>query len=190
MFYLLKAMPEETISAEKKESFVWTKLHRGTVSRLILKAEPQEPSAPETQDRLLSCGMEAVPVSSGEIAGWSPEELHWRVETRFFFNGNSGPVSQWNYGKDTISFRVEIYGSEDAGYGFTLFINNQPVNVDKEITVSLKDGEKTVIEGEIDVSDLEEFSAFAVLSPLVYRQNGWDDSFVSDIGYYSRQKTP
>lgn len=189
-FYLLKALPEETISTEKKNNFVWAEFQRGQVSRMIMEADSQSEVLLESEDRLLDYIVENIPVASSEVAGWTPEELQQQVETRFFFDEKSGAVSKWNFNKSSLSFKVEIYGAEDAQYGLTLFINNQPVNTGEEIAIALENGIKTVIEGQIDVSDLEEFSAFAVLSPKVYRESGWDDSFVSDIGFFSTKEDP
>lgn len=190
IFFLLKALPDETITTEINGDFIWTKLYRGIVSRLIMNADPKPDPAPQGESRLLSCSLNTESVSSSEMNGWSSEDLQQRVDAHFFVNGSSGSFYNWNYSEDTISFRMEIFGAENAKYGLTLFLNNEPLHGEEETIVSLQNGVKTIIESEVDITGLDECSLFAVLSPMVYRENGWDDSIVSDIFYFATFKKP
>lgn len=187
VLFVAKAVAEQTIRDEDKYKFVWSMPLRGPVSRIIMRADGEEIALPESVNRVLTCNISYEDLIASDIAGWSSDEMHTKVEAKLSVNGNSNSLVFRNYGNDTVNIGLELFGAEDACYGLSILVNNEPANIE-EIVVFPQNGQKTLVDVVVNVSDLEEFSVIAVLSPKTYREDGWDDSFVSGFWRFGRQE--
>lgn len=164
-------------------------LRRGVVSRLIFEADSPDVDLIPVTERVLDWTAELQDLTSSEIALWSSEDYQTKVEAIFSVNGKKQFGSVTGYDEPTIHFQLELKGSPDAEYALTVFVNNQPVSVspDNSIYVSTENGQKMVVNMTLDVSDLDgNVSVYAVLSPTVYRTDGWDDNHISDYFFFTR----
>ena len=188
MDFLLVPHPGQSAS-DTSGGLRFLELRRGVVSRLIFEADPLCMEHVSVTERILDWSAELQDLTSSEIALWSSEDYQTRVEAVFSVNGMKQFGTVTDYDEPTIHFRLELRGAPDAEYVLTVFVNNQPVSIspDNTIRVSTENGQKMVVDMTLDVSDLDgNFSVYAVLSPTVYRTDGWDDNHISDYFFFAR----
>lgn len=166
-------------------------LKRGIVSRLVYEADPPEPQAVPVTECVLHWSAQYRDLTSDEIALWSSENYQTMVEAEFSAEDMVAYGTRTGFDGETVNFRLVLKGAPDAEYALTVFVNDQPVTVSPEqiIRTTTENGQKLVVDMVLDVSDLtDHFSVYAMLSPTVYRNEGWDDNFISGYFFFERKE--
>lgn len=129
--------------------------------------------------------MQAFPVRSGlsdvqifqedlkfeDIFDWSETDLEENIEDHFWVNGMIDTGSETVYEvtpESEIHLRYEVYGTPYVDFGLTLFVENQPIEVDEScmIPISIERGKKTVVEATLILPDFDgEAPIYAILAP-------------------------
>lgn len=188
MDFLLVPFPGQS-SSDSTEGMRFLGLKRGVVSRLIYEADPPAMESIPVTERVQDWSAELQDLTSEEISLWSSDNYQTKVEALFSAEGMKDFGTKTDFDADDIRFSLELKGAPDAEYVLTVFVNDQPVSVspDNIIHTSTENGQKLVVNITLDVSDLKDsFSVYAMLSPTVYRSEGWDDNFISDYFFFTR----
>ena len=126
--------------------------------RVIFYETPPELELPEIPDQVLSHSVTYV--DEPKLQQWSPEELQNNHEYRCYINGRSAPVSSFiwpGFDQEPITLSFQIYGSSSVKYTLVCFKNYEPISIDPEdiLYVEVKDGQRTKIDVQIDMSDFD-----------------------------------
>ncbi|WP_312279488.1 hypothetical protein [Oscillibacter sp.] len=132
----------------------------------------KQSTEPVTQDYLDSLfiysGMEDITL----------ETLNKQVFAQQFFDGGGGLISNLKVNADgTLHVTFKIVGYPGSRYRHTFYINHQALSDGKNTSFEtvLTKGNVSVIEADIDLSELEDFNTFYVVSTLCNVQELWED---------------
>ena len=126
--------------------------------RVIFYETPPELELPEVPDQVLSHSVTYV--DEPILQQWSPEELQLNHEYSYYINGGSAPVNSliWpGFDQEPITLSFQIYGSSYVKYTLVCFKDYEPISIDPEdiLYVEVKDGQRTKIDVQIDMSDFD-----------------------------------
>jgi len=113
-------------------------------------------------------GMEAITL----------ETLNKQVFAQQFFDGQGGLISNLKVNADgTLHITFKIAGYPGSRYRHTFYINHQALSDGKNRSFEtvLTKGNVSVIEADIELSELEDFNTFYVVSTLCNVQELWED---------------
>lgn len=150
--------------------------------KVKFQADPPAQELPEPLYPVISCTTEFEDLESWEITDWSTEDLRHKVEWEFTINGIEAGGDLFGYsGEEPLTLRYEIWGGTAVEYGLILYIDNQPVCVDEEQlhSVELKNGKKTIIEVQVDMSGYDGSSVvYGVLAAKNFYSGGANQIFI------------
>lgn len=132
----------------------------------------KQSTEPITQDYL-----DSLSVYSG-MKAITLETLNKQVFAQQFFNGQGGLLSNLKVNADgTLHVTFKIVGYPGARYRNTFYINHQALSDGKNTSFEtvLTKGNVSVIEADIDLSELEDLNTFYVVSTLCNVQELWED---------------
>lgn len=132
----------------------------------------KQSTEPVTQDYL-----ESLSVYSG-MEDITLETLNKQVFAQQFFDGQGGLISNLKVNADgTLHVTFKIVGYPGARYRHTFYINHQALSDGKNTSFEtiLTKGNVSVIEADIELSELEDFNTFYVVSTLCNVQELWED---------------
>lgn len=142
-----------------------------TLPRYMKLQNLKQSTEPITQDYIDSLsvfsGMETITL----------ETLNKQVFAQQFFNGQGGLISDLKVNADgTLHVAFKITGYPGARYRNTFYINHQALTDGKNTSFEtvLTKGNVSVIEADIELSELEDFNTFYVLSTLCNYQELWE----------------
>ena len=131
---------------------------------------PPEAEVLQVQDRVLSSSLTYIDLSSAEAQNAVSKD---EVEHSFYVNGSASFGYFWNVEEsDTATVKFELKGSSNARFGLVVYYDHIPVSVSAEdiMYVSAKNGQKTILEAEIDLSGFDgEGVLYAVVVPRNYQ---------------------
>lgn len=132
----------------------------------------KQSSEPVTQEYLDSLsiysGMEEITL----------ETLNKQIFAQQFFDGQGGLMSNLKVNADgTLHVTFKIVGYPGARYRNTFYINHQALSDGNTTSfeTTLTKGNVSVIEADIDLSELDDFNTFYVVSTLCNVQELWED---------------
>lgn len=144
---------------------------RDFCARVIFYETPPEPELPEIPDQVLSHSVTYE--DEPRLRSWTPEDLQQKHAYSYTINGQTRPGSMTWYGFDQepITLNFQIYGNSYVKYTLVCFKNYQPISVDPEdiLYVEVKDGQRTEVEVQIDMSDFDGSAQVPFMVVLVPR---------------------
>lgn len=148
----------------------------------------KQSTEPVTQDYL-----DSLSVYSG-MEDITLETLNKQVFAQQFFDGQGGLISNLNVNADgTLHVTFKIVGYPGARYRHTFYINHQALTDGKNTSFEtiLTKGNVSVIEADIELSELEDFNTFYVVSTLCNVQELWEDgkflNKTASVLFYKKQ---
>ena len=108
------------------------------------------------------------------------ETLNKQVFAQQFFNGQGGLISNLKVGADgTLHVAFKITGYPGSCYKNTFYINHQALTDGKNTSFEtvLTKGNVAVVEADIDLSGLQDFNTFYVISTLCNYQELREDGY-------------
>ncbi len=128
-----------------------------------------------------------------------------KLEYTLYFNGNT----KWDYfpmyrywvngvdkklggnltvSEDTVHIRLEVLGASLIRYRAIVYLNHEPLNIGEEnqIKLNLQQGEITVLEFDVDVSEVEEETPFYL---VLVAENYWEMSELDAIPEAQKTET-
>ena len=106
------------------------------------------------------------------------ETLNKQVFAQQFFNGRGGLISNLKVNANgTLHVAFKITGYPGSRYKNTFYVNHQALTDGKNTSFEtvLAKGNVSVIEADIDLSELKDFNTFYVISTLCNYQELWED---------------
>lgn len=129
-------------------------------TRLKFEATPPAAELPEAENCLLSWDLSYEDLTAGEIAGKSETELQKQVWYSVYVNGQEEPPFSMILNVapgDILTLRFELWGCPYGEFSLMFFLDAQPVSVEAGdwMTFTTKNGQKTVIEAQIQLAAFE-----------------------------------
>jgi len=157
--------PEEYQSPDGIQQPFWY-WHSGHGMKIQYHATPPKQSLTPIAERAngYSVWQEEAAVLTNS---WSEEQLENNIEFRLYVNDAYQDTITKVDASQPLRLRLELWGSDADSYRAVFFVNHQPVTVKPENIVTIRNlaGHKTIIEAEIDISDLQgETIVYAMLS--------------------------
>ncbi len=147
---------------------------RDAPARIIFHATPPELELPEVPDQLLSHTVTYADES--KLQSWTSEQLQTRHEYGYTINGEKRPehTNSWvwpGFDQEPITLDFYIYGSSYVKYTLVCYKDYQPISIDPEdiVYVEVKDGQRTNIQVQIDMSDFDGSTPISFMTVLVPR---------------------
>ncbi len=144
---------------------------RDVCARILFQATPPELELPEVPDQLLSHSVTYV--DELRLQSWTPEQLQIQHEYGYTINGENRPRSDsfiWpGFDQEPITLDFYIYGNSYVKYTLVCYKDYQPISIDPEdiVYVEVKDGQRTNIQVQIDMSDFDGSTPIAFMTVLV-----------------------
>ena len=132
----------------------------------------KQATEPITQDYL-----DSLSVFSGMVP-ITLELLNKEVFSQQFLNGQGGLIDNLKVNEDgTLHVTFKIMGYPGARYKSTFYINHKAITDGKNTSFEtvLTKGNVSVIEADLELSQLEDFNTFYVVSALCNVQELWED---------------
>lgn len=153
------------------------------VTRLKFEATPDEADIPQIKDRVLSFDCEYVDMTSAEIAHWTSADVMEKVDWTFTIDGTKNSCQRSDYtGSEPLEVSFEIMGNPNAAFGLVIFVNHEPVCTSDQFLVDIRQGQKTIITAQLDMSD---FGGEAVVYAVVVPRNVRIDALMDPSCYIS-----
>ena len=150
------------------------RLAQDTPARVIFQETPPTLELPEVPDQVLSHTVTYADESS--LQSWSPEQLQIQHEYDCTINGKKRPqnTNSWiwyGFDQEPITLDFYIYGGSYVNYTLVCYKNYQPISIDPEdiVWVEVKDGQRTKIQVQIDMSDFDGSTPICFMTVLVPR---------------------
>ena len=146
---------------------------RDFCARVIFYATPPELEAPEVKDRLLSHSITWV--DEPKLATWTPDELKNNHVYTSDINGVARPATYalTDFDQKPMNYHFELYGGDSyVKYTLVCFLDYQPISINPDdiINVEVRNGQRTEVDVQIDMSDFDGSATFmAVLVPINYQ---------------------
>ncbi len=147
---------------------------RDACARILFQATPPELELPEIPDQVLSHTVTYADESS--LQTWTPEQLRAFHEYGYTVNGKEWPgdTDNWiwpGFDQNPITLDFYIYGGSYVNYTLVCYKNYQPISIDPEdiLYVDVKDGQRTKIQVQIDMSDFDGSTPISFMTVLVPR---------------------
>lgn len=135
----------------------YTRWYWESSNRLYLRYEvdPPEPQYPKTPDRVKVVRI-VTEEDAGLTGGWSEEDLEYRTAFQFYVNDRHVDSIDTVDSSEPLRLRLTLWGTDQNQYGVVFFVNHQPISVEPEDLVYVRNelGEKVTVEAEVDISDL------------------------------------
>lgn len=166
--------PDYTL-ADGDAGFLYTTGSAVSFTRLKYNATPSSEEPELRNDRITALNVSYIDTEFLEISGWSDRDLMEKMESHLSVNGVDDTGKCMVYGVsagEPVKLRYEVWGSPYVQYGLVIFVDNEPVfpadgNL---IPVTVKNGQKTVIEAELDMTGFDgESVVYGMLVPRNYR---------------------
>lgn len=156
---------------------------------LTFEADAQKPSGNELPKylQLQAVKQSTQPVTQEYLdslsiySGMQPvtlEMLNKRIFTQQFFDGEGGLLSNFHVNQDgTLHITFKLVGYPGARYRSTFYINHSAVAEGETTSFEtvLTKGNVSVIDADIELSQLEDLNTFYVVSTLCNVQELWED---------------
>lgn len=160
----------------------YTRWYWKSSNRLYLQyeADPPEPQYPETPDRVKAVHI-VTEEDAGLIGGWSEEDLAYRTAFQFYVNDRHFDSIATVDASEPLRLRLSLWGTDQNEYGVVFFVNHQPISVEQEDLVYIRNelGDKVTVEAEVDISDL---SGNVLVYAMVTGREKMVDTY-SDFGF-------
>ncbi len=166
-------------------------LDRDVCARILFQATPPELELPEVPDQLLSHSVTYA--DEPLLQFWTPEELQNQHEYGYTINGKMRPqnTDSWiwpGFDQEPITLDFYIYGGSYVNYTLVCYKNYQPISIDPEdiVWVEVKDGQRTQIQVQIDMSDFDGSTPICFMTVLVPRNyQAYEDGTIAFIDHYA-----
>ncbi len=148
-------------------------LAQDTPARVIFQATPPTLELPEVPDQVLSHTVTYT--DEPLLQSWTPEELQSQHKYGYTINGQERPYSDswiWpGFDQEPITLDFYIYGSSYVKYTLVCYKDYEPISIDPEdiVYVEVKDGQRTQIQVQIDMSDFDGSTPICFMTVLVPR---------------------
>lgn len=175
--------PEEYLSPDGIQQPFWN-WQCGHRMKIQYQATPPEQSQAAASERVngFSVRQEEAAVLT---SGWSQEALENNIGFRLYVNDAYQDTITKVDASQPLRLRLVLWGSDKDSHTVVFFINHEPITAKPENTLMVRNlaGHKTIIEAEIDISDLQgEAIVYAMLSSkenAITTSDDWGDTVSS-----------
>ena len=142
-------------------------------ARVIFYETPPELELPEVPDQVLSHSVTYA--DEPRLQSWSTLDLQLNHEISYTINGQERPANNsyiwYGFDQEPVTLNFQIYGNSYVKYTLVCYKNYQPISIDPEdiLYVDVKDGQRTEVEVQIDMSDFDGSTPVPFMVVLVPR---------------------
>ena len=147
-------------------------LARDSSARIIFQATPPELELPEVPDQILSHSVTYA--DEPELQKWTPEQLQIQHAYGYTINGETRPEHTYSwvwhgFDQEPVTLDFYIYGDSYVKYTLICYKDYEPISIDPEdiLYVEVKDGQRTNIQVQIDMSDFDGSTPICFMTVLV-----------------------
>ena len=171
--------------------FLVQSLARDSSARIIFHATPPELELPEVPDQLLSHSVTYA--DEPKLQSWTPEQLQIMHKYGYTINGEERPEHTnsriWpGFDQEPITLDFYIYGNSYVKYTLVCYKDYEPISIDPEdiVYVEVKDGQRTNIQVQIDMSDFDGSTPIAFMTVLVpLNMQAYEDGTPAFMDHYA-----
>lgn len=158
-------------------------------TQLVFQADPPAAEPLPVTERVLAQSVETVDLTSGEIAGASPQSLQESVTFRYSSDHSTFSGNIYGITRDKpLVLTGEIYGAPMVEWSLIVYVDHQPVTAlpENRIAFHTENGKKTVVTMTLDMSD---FDGEGIVYGVLCARN-WRDPAVLNSTDSSTEITP
>lgn len=145
----------------------------GLTLRMKYLVDPPVSEYPELPDRMKQVYQEYTDLTSYEAEMFASGEYQKEVEYGIYVNGQKSFGYLFSVTEDDeLEVKFELKGSDVANFGLVLYLDHEPISIDKDdvVYVSTKNGKKVTVTVTVDLTGFYGEGVFyAVIVPRNYR---------------------
>lgn len=165
---------EQVIGLMQSIGAVWNS------TQLVFQATPPVESTIPVTERVVNQTLQYVDLTSDDIQGWDSEELQSNYAFSFAPDHQTDETNIYGVSaENALTMRTEVFGTAAVDWSLILYFDHEPVSVlsENQLDFSTKNGQKTVIETTLELSD---FDGESILYAVLFARNWRDPAVLND----------